>query len=162
MAQFFIIFNKLVNLLIVEGKFCFSTNDRVLYDDIAQSELEVMARGNKIRRVQDMLSQPPAALDRDASRVEESVHPTHDQQRYRDVAQPDLIADRIATDVASALRNTDKDCSMERATKLGAEVFTGAVDLVEAESLMTADPVEAESWMVRIERIFDVMDCLDD
>ncbi|CAA3003162.1 uncharacterized protein LOC111369392 isoform X1, partial [Olea europaea subsp. europaea] len=113
--------------------------------------LEVMARGNKTRKLQDMSSQPPAAPDRDASRVEESVHPTYDQRRYGDVAQPDLIADRIATAVASALRNTDKDYSIERATKLGAKVFTG-----------TADPVDAESWMVRIERIFDFMDCPDD
>lgn len=26
----------------------------------------------------------------------------------------------------------------------------------------TADPVEIESWMVKIERMFDIMDCPDD
>lgn len=99
-----------------------------------------------------MPPQPQAASDREdigeESRGEESVHQSLEQPRQEEVAQADIIADKIATAVAFALRNSDKDHSIERATKLGAKVFTG-----------TADPAEAESWLVRVERVFDVMGC---
>ncbi|XP_022847679.1 uncharacterized protein LOC111370226 [Olea europaea var. sylvestris] len=48
------------------------------------------------------------------------------------------------------MRNTDRDFSIERGTKLGVKVFTG-----------TVDPAVAQAWMINIERVFNVIGCLD-
>lgn len=85
-----------------------------------------------------MPPQPRAASDREdigeGSRGEESAHQSLEQSRQEDVAQSDIITDRIATAVAPALRGSNKDHSIERATKLGAKVFTGMADPAEVES----------------------------
>ncbi|KAL2512903.1 Uncharacterized protein Adt_18503 [Abeliophyllum distichum] len=47
--------------------------------------------------------------------------------------------------------NSDKEYSIERATKLGAKVFTGV-----------ADPIVAEAWMLKTQRFFYVMGYPDD
>ncbi|XP_022846659.1 uncharacterized protein LOC111369392 isoform X2 [Olea europaea var. sylvestris] len=115
-----------------------------------------MPRGGKTRRLQDMLPQSQIAPDRDElrelERVDESVHQPPEQRGQGNVIGTDPIAvERIAIAVASAMRNSDRDFSIERATKLGAKVFTG-----------TADPAVAQAWMTKIERVFDVMGCSDD
>lgn len=48
------------------------------------------------------------------------------------------------------LHSSNKEYSNEQATKLGVNVYTGI-----------ADPIEAKSWIVKIERVFDVMGCPD-
>lgn len=103
-----------------------------------------------------MLPQSHIAPDRDElrepERVDKSVHQPPKQRGQGNVIGIDPIAiERIAIAVASAMRNTDRDFSIERATKLGAKVFTG-----------TADPAVAQAWMTKIERVFDVMGCSDD
>ncbi|XP_022876708.1 uncharacterized protein LOC111394890 [Olea europaea var. sylvestris] len=103
-----------------------------------------------------MFPQSHIASDRDElrepKRVDESVHQTPEQQGQGNVIGTDPIAiKRIAIGVASAMCNTDRDFSIERAIKLGAKVFTG-----------TADPTIAQAWMTKIERLFDVMGCSDD
>ncbi|XP_022899342.1 uncharacterized protein LOC111412643 [Olea europaea var. sylvestris] len=47
--------------------------------------------------------------------------------------------------------NLERDFSIERATKLGAKVFTGTTDLA-----------VVQVWMTKIERVFDIIDCSDD
>ncbi|XP_022847478.1 uncharacterized protein LOC111369990 [Olea europaea var. sylvestris] len=103
-----------------------------------------------------MLPQSHIAPDRDElrepERVDESVHQPSEQRGQGNVTGTDPIAvERIAIAVVSAMRNTDRDFSIERATKLGAKVFTG-----------TVDPAVAQAWMTNIERVFDVMGCLDE
>ncbi|XP_022853854.1 uncharacterized protein LOC111375282 [Olea europaea var. sylvestris] len=49
------------------------------------------------------------------------------------------------------MRNTNRDFSIKKATKLEAKVFTGI-----------ADPAVVQAWMTKIERVFDVMACSDD
>ncbi|KAL2533239.1 Uncharacterized protein Adt_06590 [Abeliophyllum distichum] len=117
-----------------------------------------MARGGKQRRLQAEFPETHNAHDtedaRETSRVDESVHRTHEQPQQRNVVETDQIVEKFAVAVASALqiqRNPDKDHSIERATKLGAKVFTG-----------TSDPAMAEAWMHKIEKVFDVMGCPDD
>ncbi|XP_022869406.1 uncharacterized protein LOC111388828 [Olea europaea var. sylvestris] len=114
-----------------------------------------MPRGGKTRRLQDMLPQSHIAPDRDElrepERVDESVHQPPEQQGQGNVIGTDPIAvERIVIAVASAIRNTDRDFSIEKATKLGAKVFTG-----------TADSAVTQAWMTKIERVFDVMGCSD-
>ncbi|XP_022891967.1 uncharacterized protein LOC111406831 [Olea europaea var. sylvestris] len=62
-----------------------------------------------------------------------------------------IAVERIAIAIASTMCNTDRDFSIERATKLGAKGFTG-----------TTDPIVAQAWMTKIERVFDVMGCSND
>ncbi|XP_022871839.1 uncharacterized protein LOC111390945 [Olea europaea var. sylvestris] len=62
-----------------------------------------------------------------------------------------MAVERIAIVVASAMHSTERDFSIERATKLGAKVFIG-----------TVDPAVAQAWMTKIGKVFDVMSCLDD
>ncbi|KAL2471113.1 Gag protease polyprotein-like protein [Abeliophyllum distichum] len=117
-----------------------------------------MGRGGKQRRLQAELPETHNAHDtedaRETSRVDESVHRTHEQPQQRNVVETDQIAEKFAATVASALqmqRNPNKDHSIEWATKLGAKVFTG-----------TSVPAMAEAWMDKIETVFDVMGCPDD
>ncbi|XP_022853707.1 uncharacterized protein LOC111375145 [Olea europaea var. sylvestris] len=115
-----------------------------------------MPRGGKTQRLQDMLSQSHIAPNRDelreSERVDESVHqPPETQGQGNVIGTNPITVERIAIVVASAMRNTDGDFSIERATKLGAKVF-----------IDTADPAVAQAWMTKIERVFDVMDCSDD
>lgn len=100
-----------------------------------------------------MLPQTYIAPDQDDfrqhERVDESVHMPSEHLGQENVAGNDHMAvERIATAVVSAMRNTDKNFSIERATQLGAKVFTG-----------TADPSIAQAWMIKIESLFDVMGC---
>lgn len=84
---------------------------------------------NKTRRIQDVSPKPQVAADiddiGDVSRVEESIHQIHEQRQHGNVAQHDLIVDRIATAVASGSRSFNKMYSIKRATKLGVKVFIG-------------------------------------
>ncbi|XP_022863736.1 uncharacterized protein LOC111383805 [Olea europaea var. sylvestris] len=101
-----------------------------------------MPRGGKTRRLEDMLPQSHIAPDRDELR---------EPERGNVIGIDPIAVEKIAIAVASAMHNTDRDFSIERATKLGAKVFTG-----------TADPAVAQAWMTKIERVFDVIGCLDD
>ncbi|KAL2460909.1 Gag protease polyprotein-like protein [Abeliophyllum distichum] len=118
-----------------------------------------MTRGGKTRKLQAELPETHNAPDTEdvrKTRVDESVHRTHDKPRQRNAVENDLVVERIAVAVAvaSALQmqhNSDKVYSIERAINLGANVFKGVVD-----------PMVAEAWIVKIEKIFDVMGCPDD
>ncbi|KAL2542426.1 Retrotrans gag domain-containing protein [Abeliophyllum distichum] len=117
-----------------------------------------MACGGKQRRLQAELPETHNAHDtkdlRETSRVDELVHRIHEQLQQRNAVETNQIVEKFAAAVALALqmqRNPKKDHSIERATKLGAKVFTG-----------TSDPAMAEAWMDKIEKVFDVMGCLDD
>ncbi|KAL2471539.1 RNA-directed DNA polymerase [Abeliophyllum distichum] len=91
-----------------------------------------MARGGKQRRLQAELPK---------------THNAHDTEDARETK-------KFAAAIASALQmqhNPNKDHSIERATKLGAKVFT-----------CTSDPAMVEDWMDKIEKVFDVMGCPND
>ncbi|XP_022875694.1 uncharacterized protein LOC111394158 [Olea europaea var. sylvestris] len=62
-----------------------------------------------------------------------------------------MAVERIVIVVVSTMLSTNRDFNIERATKLGAKVFTS-----------TADLAIAQAWMTKIERVFDVMGCSDD
>ncbi|KAL2532577.1 Retrotrans gag domain-containing protein [Abeliophyllum distichum] len=62
-----------------------------------------------------------------------------------------VVVERIAAAVVSAIHNTNKNFIIVRATKIGVKVVTGTVDVA-----------VAGAWMIKIERVFDVMDCPDD
>ncbi|KAL2474767.1 Retrotrans gag domain-containing protein [Abeliophyllum distichum] len=115
-----------------------------------------MHRGGRTRRLQDILPQTHIAPDRDNIReddiIEESVYQPPEYSRQGNLVENDPIAiERIAAVVVSAMRSTNRDFSIERATKLGAKVFIGTTNLV-----------VAKAWMIRIERVFDVMGCPND
>ncbi|KAL2513202.1 Uncharacterized protein Adt_18802 [Abeliophyllum distichum] len=109
-----------------------------------------MHRGGRTRRLQNILPQTYIAPDRDNliedKIIEELVHQPPEHLRQGIMVENDpIVVERIAA-IVSAMRNTDKKFSIERATKLGVKVFIG-----------TADLAVSEAWMIKIERVFDVM-----
>ncbi|KAL2465555.1 CCHC-type domain-containing protein [Abeliophyllum distichum] len=115
-----------------------------------------MRRGGRTRRLQDILPHTHIAPDRDnlgeAEIIEESVHQPPEHLRQGNMVENDpVVVERIAVAVVSTMRNTYRNFSIERATKLGAKIFTG-----------TTDPAIVEALMIKIERVFDVMGCPDD
>ncbi|KAL2481875.1 Uncharacterized protein Adt_34841 [Abeliophyllum distichum] len=110
-----------------------------------------MRCGGRTRKLQDILPYTHIAPDRNnlrkTERIEESVHQILEYSRQRNMVEDDpIVVERIAIAVVSAMCNTYSDFSIERATKLGAKVFT-----------RTAHRVVAQIWMIKIERVFDVM-----